>query len=217
MKIKNILAAIAASAVAVSAMAVSASALADNQKAYGFGGAQVNWDVDLDGDEDNDVIGGVNGDQWIGTLDSATGSGTIKIPCTAGDTVEIICQSWDSITDKVIFTATVDGTSYDCYYNQPVSITVPDSVVSTLEAQIQWAVTDGASDGTFNDWCGNYVIVTTGGASAAADTGTADTGAADTGAADTTTSPTTGNVPAAVMVSVMAVAGTAAVISRKRK
>ena len=41
---------------------------------------------------------------------------------------------------------------------------------------------------------------------------------AETPASDsTTTSATTGNVPAAVMLSVMAVAGTAAVISKKRK
>ncbi|MBQ3162374.1 MAG: hypothetical protein IJC04_09655 [Oscillospiraceae bacterium] len=40
-------------------------------------------------------------------------------------------------------------------------------------------------------------------------------GAADTAEAETT-APTTGNVPAAVMLSVMAVAGTAAVVSKKR-
>ena len=212
MKLKKIIAAIAASALAVSAMTVSASAtLADNQKAYGFGGAQVGWDIDVDGDEEADIIGGANGDQWIGNLDPATGAGQIKIPCTAGDTIAVTCASWETITDKPIFTITVDGTAYDCYYNQPVTITVPDSVQSTLTADIQWAVVDEtqATDGNFNDWCGNYVVVTAGGA-AAADTAT------DAGA-DTTTAPATGNVPAAVMVSVMAAAGAAVVASRKRK
>lgn len=60
------------------------------------------------------------------------------------------------------------------------------------------------------------IKVTAGGAAAPADTG--ETADADTPAGDSdTASKTTGNVPAMAMVSVMALAGVAAVASKKRK
>ena len=209
MKIKKILAAVAACAMALSTMAVSVSALADNQKAYMFGGAQVTWDKDVDGDDDADVIGGANGSQWIGTIDSESGAGTINIPVSNGSLVEIVCDAWGELDSQPIFTATIDGTSYDCYFGQPVAYSVTEDI-SKLKVDIQWILTDG-SDGSINDWCGAYVIVTEGGAAAPA----ADDAAP---AADATTAPAaTGNVPAAVMASVMAVAGAAVVASRKRK
>ena len=209
MKIKRILAAIAASALALSTMAFSASALKDNQKAYMFGGAQVGWDKDVDGDDEADIIGGVNGSQWIGTVDVATGAATIKVPVEKDAVVEIVCDAWGEVTDKPIFTATIDGTSYDCYFGQPVSYTVTEDI-SKLSIDIQWLVLEDGEPGAINDWCGSYVIVTTGGAAAGADDGAA---ASD----GDTTSTGTGNVPAAAMVAVMAVAGTAVVASRKRK
>ncbi|MCH5192661.1 MAG: hypothetical protein J1F11_01780 [Oscillospiraceae bacterium] len=205
MKLRNIFAGIAAAAVAVSAMAVSASALTDNQKAYGFGGYQVTWDRDIDGDDVADLIGGSNGSQWLGSLKS-DGTGTITVPVAKGDKVEVVCESWDSVTDA-IFVATIDGTDYDCYFNQPVAYTVNDDI-SELNIDIKWIITDGVTDGYFNDYCGNYVLVTSGGG-AAAPAGDGDSGA--------TTSAKTGNAAVASIAAVMAVAGVAAAASRKRK
>ena len=209
MKLRNLIASIAAAALAVSAMAVSASALTDNQKAYGFGGSQVGWDIDVDGDDEADIKGGANGSQWLASFSASTGAGTLKIPVANGDKVEIVCNSWESITDTPLFTATIDGTSYDCYFQKPVTYTVT-SDISELSVDIQWLVIDEtqATDGNFNDWCGNYVIVTSGGAADAA------APAADGGE---TTSAKTGNVAVASIAAVMAVAGVAAVASRKRK
>ena len=212
MKIKQILAAIAACAMTVAAVSVSASALGSDQKAYQFGGAQVTWDWDADGDEEADSIGGVNGDTWLATLDE-NGKGTLKVSASAGDLVEIISTGWDQIPDTPVFKATIEGTTYEVSFNSPVSHAVTGSD-SKVNIDIEWIVTDGATDGYFNDWCQGGVIVTKGGAGAASTPAADDTPAA---AETTTTAPATGNVPAAVMASVMAVAGVAVVASRKRK
>ena len=215
MKIKKILAAIAACAMAVSAMAVSASALGDDQKAYQFGGAQVTWDWDADGDEEADSIGGVNGSNWLATLDE-NGQGTLKVSAEKGDLIEVLSTGWDQIPDTPVFKATIEGTTYDVSYNSPISHAVTGDGPK-VEIAIEWIVTDGATDGYFNDWCQGGIIVTKGGAADAAEA-PAPADGNDAPAADTTTAPAaTGNVPAAVMASVMAVAGAAAVASRKRK
>ena len=218
MKIKRILAAIAASALALSAMTFSASALKDNQKAYMFGGAQVGWDKDVDGDDEADIIGGVNGSQWIGTVDVETGKATLKVSVAKGDLVEITCDAWGEVTDKPIFTATIDGTTYDCYFGQPVAYAVTEDI-SKLTIDIQWLVLEDGEPGAINDWCGSYIVVTAGGADAAAPGGEAAPAPGEGGEAAPapTDAPATGNVPAAVMASVMAVAGVAVVASRKRK
>lgn len=213
MKIKKILAAIAACAMTVAAVSVSASALGDDQKAYQFGGSQVTWDWDADGDEEADSIGGVNGNTWLATLDE-NGKGTLKVSAEAGDLIEIISTGWDQIPDTPVFKATVEGTTYDVSYNSPISHAVTGDG-SKVNIDIEWIVTDGETDGYFNDWCQGGIIVTKGGAGAAS-TPAADT-SSDSAAETTTTAPATGNVPAAVMASVMAVAGAAVVASRKRK
>ncbi len=45
---------------------------------YMWGGAQVGWNKDVDGDKVDDIIGGVNGDQWLGSV--VDGKVTLTIP-----------------------------------------------------------------------------------------------------------------------------------------
>ena len=217
MKIKKILAAIAACAMTVAAVSVTASALPDNQKAYQFGGSQVTWGWDADGDEEADTDG-VDGNAWLGTLDE-NGKGTLKVSAEAGDLIEVYSTGWDQIPDTPVFKATIEGTTYDVTFNSPISHAVTGDG-SKVNVDIEWIVTDGATDGYWNDWCMGGVLVTKGGAGDAAPAAPAadEAPAANEAAAETTTTaPATGNVPAAVMASVMAVAGVAVVASRKRK
>ena len=63
---------------------------------YQWGGAQVSWGWDADGDEKEDVSDGVNGKNWAGTVDSASLRGTIMVPAGQGDVLDIIALGWDS-------------------------------------------------------------------------------------------------------------------------
>ena len=65
---------------------------------YQWGGAQVTWDVDFDGDENNDCVGGVDGENWLGT--TVDGKATLTIPVAgAGTVVDFYVMSWDSYAD----------------------------------------------------------------------------------------------------------------------
>ena len=54
----------------------------DTTKYYDFGGAQVSWGVDFDGDENADT-GGVGSESWIGT--AANGTCTVVVPVNAAE------------------------------------------------------------------------------------------------------------------------------------
>lgn len=75
---------------------------------YDFGGAQVNWGVDMDGDENPDTTG-LNGDSWLGSV--ADGKVTIKVPVNAETfTIDLYDNCWDTaleIDHYTINTATV--------------------------------------------------------------------------------------------------------------
>ncbi len=73
---------------------------------YQWGGAQVSWNVDYDKDGTDDFIGGVNGDNWLGSVSGD--SATLEIPVTKGATVEFICQAYDAY-DGVQYTITIDS------------------------------------------------------------------------------------------------------------
>ena len=60
---------------------------------YMWGGAQVGWNKDVDGDKVDDIIGGVNGDQWLGTV--VDGKVTLTIPVASEDfTIDFITDCY---------------------------------------------------------------------------------------------------------------------------
>ncbi len=153
MKLKKVFAGVVAAALACSTVAVSAFA-AGEKSYYDFGGQQVTWGTDADGDENPDTAG-VGTDSWIGTLDE-NGNGTIKVPVTNGDTVEVVCNSWTDFADHVMFTANGE----DVTPAQSVTFTITEDITE-FAIDIAWGEADGDNCG-FNDWCGNLVIVTAG-------------------------------------------------------
>ena len=62
-------------------------------KYYQWGGAQVSWGWDADGDKTNDCEDGINGENWVGTV--GAGGGVLNIPVTKGCLVEFHCLTWD--------------------------------------------------------------------------------------------------------------------------
>lgn len=68
---------------------------ADGSKSYyQWGGAQVSWGWDADGDEVDDSVDGVNGETWLGTV--VDRQATLTIPVEQGATVDFLCLGWDS-------------------------------------------------------------------------------------------------------------------------
>ena len=60
---------------------------------YMWAGAQVGWNKDVDGDKVDDIIGGVNGDQWLGTV--VDGKVTLTIPVASEDfTIDFITDCY---------------------------------------------------------------------------------------------------------------------------
>ena len=242
MKLKKILAAIAASAVAVSTMAVSAFSAGAYNAYLGIQSASYTFRNDWNeasygkGVAD-DTNGGYYFDRltgWDGSTPLNKGGNFTDVEFTSDGTysvkmdgdfdfgddesLNLLFVSTDipltesvSITDvKVIIDGKTKYTFSEAYlaedvtdYYKPQCINIWNSDIKELfgymmpssSVEIQFTVS-GLGDGS----------------SAAADT--SSSGAAET---TTTTAPATGNVPAAVMASVMAVAGVAVVVSRKRK
>ena len=73
---------------------------------YQFGGAQVNWDSDIDGDGENDSFGGVGGETWLGAY--ADDAVELTIPVAKNAVVEIYCLSWEAY-EGVQMTVAIDG------------------------------------------------------------------------------------------------------------
>ena len=68
---------------------------ADGTKAYyQWGGAQVTWGWDADGDQVDDSKDGVKGKTWLGTVNN--NAVELSIPVAQGATVEFVTLSWDS-------------------------------------------------------------------------------------------------------------------------
>lgn len=238
MKIKKIIAAAAAAVVAVSTMAISA--FADSYHAYlgvqtnpswifrngwtdaSFGKDYENFDK-LSKDGAPADIAGTFTDVEI------TGDGTYKVSLTGADlsseelfsllfvSTDIPADSGVSITNvKVIIDGQEKYTFAEGY--------IPEDTGDYIQIQARniWNDDLGKEDGLFaytmpNDSVEMEFTVSGLGSGAAAsnEADTAET--TETTTETTTTSPTTGNVPAGVMLSVMAVAGAAAVASKKRK
>lgn len=209
MKIKKIFAAVAAAAVAVSAMAVNVFAADEYNAKLGF--ADMSWSFQ-DWDSSTTVTG--DGTYTIETsaLAGSPDFGVFVIDiegmyaanpnATAVlDKIEIDGEAIDFDADKIMYGDIEEKGNFRIdIYNQysdtkdNPGVNQATSIGSTLKL--------------------TFTVSGLGGGAAAADTAT-DTA---TPAADSNTaSATTGNVPAAVMVSVMAVSGAAVIASRKRK
>lgn len=247
MKIKKIIAAIAASAVAVSVMAVSAFA-AQDASALADGTAYLNINNDQWGDFDA---------EW--TNAAVTGNGTYTVSMTGADNINLAqFNALEILNGEVLFgrtyTVTVDSVKingeekkvaegYTCSADEK-AITTRVNLYNEWNNPSDKVSDDGyvdcrSADGDFmsksakiisdDDLIGVSSIEVTFTVSGI-DEGNSDTGdnAADEAAESTdnndaaasdgdTASTGTGNVPVAAMAAVMAVAGTAAVASRKRK
>ena len=242
MKIKKIVAAIAAAAMAVSMVAVNAFAAT----------------VQLD----SEYPGGWAASKGIPKAEFEAIGGDVKVTLTVEVKEPLVgehnhlakpmnmCVSWDAITANLKSdTAIAKGDGFIVFAEGQTTceFVVPESVWSEFKGYVDGDGNEDESAGLYFQV--NDVIIKSAELSAADASATADfmiisedeaksvmdgtltrdaapaapaaeeAPAADAPAADSapTTSATTGNVPAAVMVSVMAVAGAAAIASKKRK
>ena len=184
MKMKKIVAGMAASVLAMSAMAVTA--FADTTKYYCWGGESVTWGMDLDGDEEADFPGyGAEGyeDYWVGTLDATEGTATLTIPCAKGDKIEFATCGWEFYTG-VQYTVTIGDWKGEVKYVDPsedgshalpakaTAIYEVTDDVTEVTAEIYYLDKDealfeeGKAPGEdqptlFNAWCSSRVNVVT--------------------------------------------------------
>lgn len=244
MKKSRIFGAIAAAAMAVSAFVSMPVSAADSYNAYL--GVQTNpswifrnaW-TDSSFGKDYEAFDKLSKDgapaDIAGTFTDTviTGDGTYKVSLTGADlsdeelfsllfvSTDIPVDAGVSITDvKVIIDGQTKYTFDEAY--------IPEDTGEYIQVQARniWNDDLGKEDGLFaytmptDSVEMEFTVSGMGSADTAAADDTADAAPADTApVADTapTTSASTGNVPAAAMVSVIAVAGAAAVVSRKRK
>lgn len=238
MKIKKIIAAAAAAVVAVSTMAISV--FAEDYNAYL--GVQTNpswifrngWSDSTYG-KGTEYFDSLNKDgapapELGGTFTDVkiTGDGTYKVSLTGADlsgeekfsllfvSTDIPVDAGVSITNvKVIIDGQEKYTFAEAF--------IPEDTGEYIQIQARniWNDDLGGDEGLFAYMMPNdsvemeFTVSGMGGGAAASDE--ADTAEAPAAPAEPTASPTTGNVPAGVMLSVMAVAGAAAVASKKRK
>lgn len=237
MKIKKIIAAAAAAVVAVSTMAISAFA---DDTYHAYLGVQTNpswifrngWN-DASFGKDYEAFDKLSKDgapaDIAGTFTDVeiTGDGTYKVSLTGADLSDEELFSLLFVSTDIPVDAGVSITNVKVIIDGQEKYTfdeafIPEDTGEYIQVQARniWNDDLGKEDGLFaytmpNDSVEMEFTVSGMGSGAAAsnEADTAETPAETT----TTTSPTTGNVPAGVMLSVMAVAGAAAVASKKRK
>ena len=208
MKIKKILAAAAAAAVAVSAMAVNVFAADEYTAKLGF--ADMSWSY-----QDWDSSTTVTGDGTY-TIETSALAGSpdfgvfvIDIEGMYGDHPE---------ATAVLDSIEIDGSAIDFDAGKIMYGDIEEKGNFRIDIYNQYSDTKdnpGVNQATAigSTLKLTFTVSGLGGGTAAADTTDVATPAADSN----TASATTGNVPAAVMVSVMAVSGAAVIASRKRK
>lgn len=236
MKLKKIIAAAAAAVVAVSTMAISAFA---DDTYHAYLGVQTNpgWIYRNDWDDASfgrDTAGwdfnklGANGEaaDIAGTFTDVeiTADGTYKVSLTGADlsdeekfsqlfvSTDIPVSLGVSITnvkviidgqEKYTFAEAVQPDKDKATYERPTAINIWNDDLGGDEGLFAYMMPNDSVEMEFT------ISGLGGGAAAPAEPAAP--------AAPATPSPTTGNVPAGVMLSVMAVAGAAAVASKKRK
>ena len=150
-------------------------------KYYDFGGAQVGWGIDMNGDEAADTTG-VGSASWVGSVTAAR-TLTVAVPVNAETfTIDFFDNCWDAATDiphYTIHSATaVYGTvaaTETVAIGQEVGYTgltesgyTFDSSVLTTEGTAAVAVFNinialpAEGDVAWNDWCGEAAKVTVG-------------------------------------------------------
>ncbi len=245
MKIKKILAATAAAAVAVSAMAVSAFAAQDTSD-LADGTAYLNlnkadwseydaeWtNAEVTGDGTYTVSAKMAEPTDLGQFNALEiKNGEVKFGTTYIVTVDSFKINGVEVKAGEGCTCSADGSGVTTRVNLYNEWNSPDDGATNPNGDIDQRCADGdvmsktaRLVGSMDDMAGAETVEVTftvsglGGASAPAEETTEAAPADEAPAADTTptTSAKTGNVPAAVMVSVMAVAGAAAVAAKKRK
>lgn len=247
MKIKKILAAVAATAVAVSTMAVSAfaaqdtSGLADgtaylNLNTADWAAFDAEWtNAEVTGDGTYTVSMKAASPVDLGQFNALEiMNGETKFGTTYVVTVDSIKINGVEVKTAEGFTCSADGAGVTTRVNIYNEWNSPDDSATNPNGDLDQRAADGdimsksaRMIASMDDMAGTETMEVTftvsgiGGAAAPAEetTDAADTtDAAEAPAADTapTTTAATGNVPVAVMVSVMAVAGTAVVATKKR-
>ncbi|MDE6133549.1 MAG: hypothetical protein K2G04_09310 [Oscillospiraceae bacterium] len=234
MKIKKFVAALAAAAMAVSMVAVNAFAATVTLDSEYPGGWQASKGIPK---AEFEAIGGdVKVVLTVETKEPLVGEHNhLAKPMN-------MCVNWDAITANLKSdTAIAKGDGFIVFADGQTSLefVVPESVWSEFKGYVDADGNEDESAGLYfqvndviiksadlsaADAQGDFMIISEDEAKSVMEgTLTRDAAPAapveDAPAADTapTTSATTGNVPAAVMVSVMAVAGAAAIASKKRK
>lgn len=212
MKIKKILAAVAAAAVAVSAMAVNVFAADEYNAKLGF--ADMSWSF-----QDWDSSTTVTGDGTY-TIETSALAGSPDFGVFVIDIENMYAEHPEAtaVLDKI----EIDGAELSFDADKIMYGDIEEKGNFRIDIYNQYSDTKdnpGVNQATAigSTLKLTFTVSGLGGGAAAADTAdtTADT---TTPAADSNTaSATTGNVPAAVMVSVMAVSGAAVIASRKRK
>ncbi|MCM1329381.1 MAG: hypothetical protein NC253_08050 [Ruminococcus sp.] len=242
MKIRKILAAVAATAVAVSTMAVTAfagqdaSGLADgtaylNLNTADWAEFEADWtNAEVTGDGTYTVSGTMAAPTDMGQFNALEiVNGETKFGTTYVVTVDSIKVNGVEIKVADGFTCSADGGGVTTRVNLYNEWNSPDDGATNPNGDLDQRAADGdvmsksaQMTGSMDAMAGVETIEVTftvsgiGGGAAAADETPADA-STDAAAETTTTAPATGNVPAAAVVSVMAVAGLAAVASKKRK
>ena len=247
MKIKKILAAVAATAVAVSTMAVSAfaaqdtSGLADgtaylNLNTADWAAFDAEWtNAEVTGDGTYTVSMKAASPVDLGQFNALEiMNGETKFGTTYVVTVDSIKINGVEVKTAEGFTCSADGAGVTTRVNIYNEWNSPDDSATNPNGDLDQRAADGdimsksaRMVASMDDMAGTETMEVTftvsgiGGAAAPAEetTDAADTtDAAEAPAADTapTTTAATGNVPVAVMVSVMAVAGAAVVATKKR-
>lgn len=211
MKIKKIIAAVAAAAVSVSAMAVNVFAADSYNAKLGF--ADTAWAV-----QDWDSLVEVTGDGQY-TLESTAVAGASDFGVFVVDIEQMFADAPDAtaVLDKV----EIDGSELSFDAGKIIYGDIEEKGNYRIEIYNQYGDTKNDSPVNQATAIGSSLKITFtvsglgGGAAAPAET---EAPAETAPAADSNTqSATTGNASAAVMLSVMAAAGIAAAASRKRK
>ena len=220
MNFKKIVAGIAAVATAVSMMAVSA--FADTV----YGGSWDEYATSIGAAQEVDASSWTELVIAEGKALRENNKDKNMLIFVTGDTSEVYVKVAGNIEGKWNdgTNGTIDAVWADSYNAETGCVTVPYSVwgkFSELQVGVEHCTLYGMA---FEDDTATIDAITAlmaGGAAdttEAADTTADDTAADDTAATteDTTTAPTTGNVAVAAIASVMAVAGAAAIVSKKR-
>ncbi|MBD5138108.1 MAG: hypothetical protein HDT24_02205 [Ruminococcus sp.] len=214
MKLKKILAAVAAAAVSVSAMAVNVFAADSYNAKLGF--ADTAWAV-----QDWDSLVEVTGDGQY-TLESTAVAGASDFGVFVIDIEQMFAGAPEAtaVLDKV----EVDGSEIPFDAGKIIYGDIEEKGNYRIEIYNQYGDTKNDSPVNQATSIGSSLKITFtvsglgGGEAAPAEEAPAETPAETAPAADNSTqSAATGNTSAAVMLSVMAVAGAAAAVSKKRK